>query len=156
MGRDSIVEGIADVAFVTLRYPSGMLVNIELSWLAPSKLRRTVLVGTRKMVVYEDGAAEPVRVFDRGVEFEDPTSFGEHQLSYRTGDILSPRIDTAEPLALQMSAFADGVRAGAAPPGHTELAGEVVRMIEAAEESLGADGEPVRIRAEARRASSQV
>ena len=156
VGRDSIVEGIADVAFVTLRYPSGMLVNIELSWLAPSKLRRTVLVGTRKMVVYEDGAAEPVRVFDRGVEFEDPTSFGEHQLSYRTGDILSPRIDTAEPLALQMSAFADGVRAGAAPPGHTELASEVVRMIEAAEESLGADGEPVRIRAEARRASSQV
>ena len=71
-GRDSIVPGIPDVAFVTLRYPSGMLANVELSWLAPSKLRRTVIVGSRKMIVYEDGTSEPVRVFDHGVTYKDP------------------------------------------------------------------------------------
>jgi len=57
-GRDSIVPGIADVAFVTMEFPSGVIANVELSWLAPSKLRRTVLVGSKKMIVYEDGAAE--------------------------------------------------------------------------------------------------
>ena len=61
-----MVQGIADVAFLTLEYGSGALANIEMSWLAPSKLRRTVIVGSEKMVVYEDGAPEPVRVFDRG------------------------------------------------------------------------------------------
>ena len=66
VGRDSIVPGIHDVAFMTMRFPSGIVANVELSWLAPSKLRRTAIVGSNKMVVYEDGTAEPVRVFDRG------------------------------------------------------------------------------------------
>ena len=83
--------GIPDVAFVDLALRLGMLANVELSWLAPSKLRRTVIVGSEKMVVYEDGSPEPVRVFDRGVVYEDPETFGEYHLSYRTGDIVSPR-----------------------------------------------------------------
>src|ERR1700690_503312 len=87
-GRDSIVPGIHDVAFMTLQFPSGIVANVELSWLAPSKLRRTAIVGSNKMVLYEDGHAEPVRVFDRGVVYQDPETFGEYQLSYRTGDIL--------------------------------------------------------------------
>src|SRR4029450_3893520 len=60
--RDSVVRGITDVAFVTMDFPSGMLANVELSWLAPSKLRRTVVVGSEKMVVYDDGSSEPLRV----------------------------------------------------------------------------------------------
>ncbi len=85
IGRDSIVSGIPDVAFVTMTYESGIVANVELSWLAPSKLRRTVVVGSRKMVVYDDGSAEPVRVFDHGVVYKDPETFGEYKLSYRTG-----------------------------------------------------------------------
>ena len=91
MGRDSIVPGIADVAFVDMTFPSGMVANVELSWLAPSKLRRTVIVGSEKMVVYDDGSPEPVRVFDHGVVYEDPETFGEYHLSYRTGDITISR-----------------------------------------------------------------
>jgi predicted dehydrogenase len=64
VGRDSIVKGIADVAFVSLMFASGIVANVELSWLAPSKLRRTVLVGSERMVTYDDGAVEPVRLFD--------------------------------------------------------------------------------------------
>ena len=87
-GRDSIVPGIADVAFVNMEFDSGLIANVELSWLAPSKLRRTVIVGSKKMVLYEDGTPEPIKVYDRGVEYKDPETFGEWHLSYRSGDIL--------------------------------------------------------------------
>ncbi len=136
VGRDSIVDGTLDVAFLTLRYPTGTLVNLEMSWLAPSKLRRTVLVGSEKMVVYEDGAPEPVRVFDHGVEYRDPETFGEYQLSYRTGDIVSPRLDGSEPLALEMREFVEAGRRNRPPAGHGELCQDVVRLIEMAEASL--------------------
>ena len=101
VGRDSIVKGIADVAFITMNFPSGIVVNVELSWLAPSKLRRTVVAGSERMVIYDDGAAEPVRLFDSGVVYRDPETFGEYHLSYRSGDILSPKIETHEPLVLE-------------------------------------------------------
>jgi predicted dehydrogenase len=140
VGRDSVVRGITDVAFVTMDFPSGLLANVELSWLAPSKLRRTVVVGSEKMVVYDDGSAEPLRIFDHGVVYEDPETFGQYQLSYRTGDIVSPKVDTVEPIVVEMEDFVAAVRAGASPPGHIELARNVTRLTEAAETSLEADG----------------
>ncbi len=146
-GRDAVVEGIADVAFLTLRFGSGTLANIEMSWLAPSKLRRTVLVGSEKMVVYEDGAPEPVRVFDRGVVYRDPETFGEYHLSYRTGDIVSPHLDGSEPLAVEIEDFVTSARAGFTGHDQLELALDVVRMIEAAETSLLDGGQPVRVEA---------
>jgi predicted dehydrogenase len=130
------VEGIADVAFLILNYPEGLIANVELSWLAPSKLRRTVLVGSEKMVVYDDAAAEQVRVFDQGVVYRDPETFGEYQLAYRTGDILSPRLDPSEPIVVQLDTFIKAIRGGSGPPEHLRVARDVVAMVEAAEESL--------------------
>jgi predicted dehydrogenase len=95
------------------------------------------------MVVYEEGAPEPVRVFDHGVVYRDPETFGEYQLSYRTGDILSPKIDGAEPLALEVEDFMRSIERRAAPEGHVELCRDVVRMIEAADASLADNGAPV-------------
>ena len=143
VGRDSIVDGIPDVAFLTLRFPSGTLANLEMSWLAPSKLRRTVVVGSQKMVVYEDGASEPIRIFDHGVVYEDPATFGEYQLSYRTGDILSPHVDSSEPLEIQLEHFVKAVETETPPPGHGGICRDVVRMIEAAEASLQDSGAQV-------------
>ena len=140
VGRDAIVPGIPDVAFVTLTYPDGLLVNVELSWLAPSKLRRTVLVGKEKMVVYEDGAPEPVRIFDHGVGYRDPQTFGEYHLSYRTGAITSPKVDSGEPLAAQVADFLEAVRQGEPMSWHAGMARDVVMMLEAAERSLGEGG----------------
>ena len=145
VGRDSVVPGIPDVAFIDLSYASGMLAHVELSWLAPSKLRRTVIVGSKKMVVYDDTSAEPVRVFDSGVDYEDPETFGEYQLSYRTGDILSPRLETAEPLLTELTDFVDGVRSNAGPNGNAHLARDVVTLIEAAESSLDERGGPIAV-----------
>ena len=143
VGRDSIVDGIPDVAFLTLRFPSGTLANVEMSWLAPSKLRRTVVVGSEKMVVYEDGSTEPIRIFDHGVVYEDPATFGEYQLSYRTGDILSPHVDSSEPLEIQLEHFVKAVETETPPPGHGGICRDVVRMIEAAEASLQDSGAQV-------------
>jgi predicted dehydrogenase len=136
VGRDSIVRGIADVAFVTMTFASGIIANVELSWLAPSKLRRTVLVGSEKMVTYDDGASEPVRVFDRGVVYRDPETFGEYHLSYRSGDILSPRVETYEPLGLEIAEFIDSIQKDERMEYHTALAQSVVRIVEAADQSL--------------------
>ncbi len=145
VGRDSIVEGVYDVAFVTLTFASGIVANVELSWLSPSKLRRTVVVGSKKMVVYEDGAPEPIRVFDHGVVYEDPKTFGEYHLSYRTGDIVSPKLESHEPLAAELADFADAIRAGSLMPYHAGLARDVVRITEAADRSLELGGEQVEL-----------
>ena len=142
-GRAALATGIADVAFITMTFASGMVANVELSWLAPSKLRRTVLVGSEKMVVYDDGATEPVRIFDQGIELGAPESFGEHQLSYRTGDIVSPRIDTCEPLVGELADFARAARSGDPMRSQLQLAREVVWMTEAAEQSLNTGGAAV-------------
>ena len=143
VGRDSVVPGIADIAFLNLSFPSGVLANVELSWLAPSKLRRTVVVGSEKMVVYDDTSSEPVRVFDSGVTYKDPETFGEYHLSYRTGDIVSPRLDTFEPIAAEVADFIGAVRGQVEPASSGELARNVVHMIEAAETSLDRRGVPV-------------
>jgi len=145
IGRDSIVKGIADVAFVTMTFASGIIANIELSWLAPSKLRRTVLVGSERMAIYEDGAPEPVRLFDRGVVYRDPETFGEYHLSYRSGDVISPKIDSYEPLGLEVADFVGAVRSGARMDYHTAIARSVVRLVEAADRSLREGGREIAV-----------
>jgi predicted dehydrogenase len=145
VGRDSIVKGIFDVAFITLQFASGIVANVELSWLSPSKLRRTVVVGSEKMVVYDDCATEPIRLFDHGVVYEDPQTFGEFHLSYRTGDIISPKLESHEPLAAELADFADSVRTGKPMHYHVALARDVVRMTEAVDRSLALGGERVQL-----------
>ncbi len=152
IGRASIMPGNLDVAFVDLGFDDGSLFHVELSWLAPTKLRRTVLVGTERMVVYEDTSAEQVRVFDRGVEPPpDHQTFGEFQLSYRSGDVLTPRIPADEPLRLEVADFVDSIRDEREPVSNAKLGLDVVRMIEAAETSLEYNSAPVPLSTDGRR-----
>jgi predicted dehydrogenase len=143
MSRSCIMPTIPDIAFINLEYEQGAIAHVELSWLAPSKLRRTTVVGSRKMVVYDDVSNEPVRVFDSGVLLDDPQSFGEFQLSYRTGEIVSPPISPAEPLQLEMADLCTSVRTGRLPRSSAPLGVEVVRMIEAVDASLCSSGSRV-------------
>lgn len=140
LSRGCIVPTIADVAFINLEFATGTIAHVELSWLAPSKLRRTTIVGSRKMVVYDDVSNEPVRIFDSGVMLPNPETFGEYRLSYRTGDIVSPHVAAAEPLYLELEDFCRAISAGVAPRSSAALGVDVVRMIEAVEESLGSGG----------------
>jgi predicted dehydrogenase len=152
-GRSVFQAGIPETAFLTLTFAGGATANIELSWLAPRKVRQMVVVGSHRMVQYDDTASdEAIRIYDRGMEFETPASFGEYQLTYRSGDIIAPRLEPAEPLALELSDFAHCARTGATPRSHAYLGVEVVAAIEAAEESLRLGGQPVGVAQVAERA----
>jgi predicted dehydrogenase len=141
-GRACIAAGIPDVAFINLGFPSGIVAEIQASWLSPVKLRRTIVVGSRKMLVYDDTeSVEKVKLYDHGVDFQEPEDFGEFQLSYRTGDILAPKIAGAEPLFLEAQHFVGCVRSGEAPLSDGRAGLRVVASLEAAQASLDACGE---------------
>ncbi len=140
-GRACIQKGIPDVAFVCMEFPSGVMAHVELSWLSPSKLRNTTIVGSQQMLVYDDTQnVEKVKIFNHGVSYKDPETFGEFQLSYRTGDILSPKIDNREPLGLEIEHFLESIRSGTAPRTDGRNGLQVVRVLEAADASLRSQG----------------
>jgi predicted dehydrogenase len=155
-GEPSFVRAIArasvtdklDVAFIDLGFPDQSLFHLEMAWLSPSKLRRTVLVGSEKMIVYDDTSSEQVRVYDAGADIIEPETFGEYQLSYRSGDIHSPRIDASEPLHLELEDFAGAIRDGHTPRADARMGRDVVRMVEATERSLDYNAAPVWLSAE--------
>jgi predicted dehydrogenase len=146
IGRDCIVKGIPDVAFVTMEFPSGTKAHLQISWLAPSKLRRTAVVGSEKMLVYDDTEnVEKVKIFDKGVNYKDPETFGEFQLSYRSGDIWSPRLDTYEPLQMEMECFINAMKTGKTEKSTGSDGLNVVKALEAAEKSLRNEGKMMTI-----------
>jgi predicted dehydrogenase len=137
VGRDYVQPGIPEVAFIDLVFGSGAIAHVQVSWLAPSKLRNTTIVGSRRMVVYDDTEnLEKVKVFDKGVSYRDPQTFGEFQLSYRSGDIISPSLDSTEPLQAEVEDFLASIASRRAPLSDGESGLQVVRVLEAAERSL--------------------
>jgi predicted dehydrogenase len=136
--RSCVFPGTPDVAFVNMRYDSGLIAHLELSWLSPVKLRRTVIVGSQKMLVYDDVSNEPIRIFDSGAELPAPETFGEFRLSYRTGDIVSPKIEATEPLGLEVADFCAAILDGIPPRSSPQIGLDVIRTIEAVERSLAA------------------
>jgi predicted dehydrogenase len=142
LSRACIFGNLPDVAFINLEYASGTIAHIELSWLAPSKLRRTAVVGSQKMLVYDDTSNEPIRIFDSGADLRDPETFGEFRLTYRAGDIVSPRVDVAEPLELELADFCRAIRAGIEPLSSARLGLDVVQMTEAVDRCLAEGGAP--------------
>jgi predicted dehydrogenase len=148
-GRGCITEKIPDVAFVNLRFPSGVIANIDIAWLSPVKLRRTVIVGSRRMALYDDTeSVEKVKVYDHGVDFQDPETFGEFHLSYRTGDIVAPKLDGTEPLRREALHFLECVKTGERPITDAVAGLRVVASLEAAEHSMYNGGTAVPIATE--------
>ena len=136
LGGAFVQPAISDVAFINLQFASGVIGNIQVSWLSPSKLRRTTIVGSKKMLIYDDtNAVERVKVFDRGVEFHDPETYGEFTLTYRTGDIVSPHIPATEPLQLEIDHFLESAASGKKPRTDGASGLRVVRILEAIERS---------------------
>ena len=142
--RSCVFPETPDVAFVNLRFGTGTIAHLELSWLSPVKLRRTSIVGSEKMVVYDDTSNEPIRIFDAGAELPAPETFGEFRLSYRTGDIVSPKIDAMEPLALEIDDFCAAILDEVETRSSPKLGYEVVRAVETIERSLQQGGRPCR------------
>jgi len=141
--RSCVFPNSPDVAFINLRYETGTIAHLELSWLSPVKLRRTSIVGSEKMVVYDDTSTEPIRIFDSGAELPPPETFGEFRLSYRTGDIVSPKVEATEPLKIEVDDFCAAILDGTQPQSSPDIGLEVVRTIEAIEQSERNGGAPV-------------
>ena len=146
-GRGCIVPATPDVAFIDLKFPSGVVAQVLVSWLSPVKLRRTVVVGSRKMLVYDDTEnVEKVKIFDHGVDYKEPDDFGEFQLSYRTGDILAPKLSAVEPLYLEAQHFVESIVTHTEPITSGEVGRRVVASLWAAEASLTGGGCEVSIK----------
>jgi predicted dehydrogenase len=143
-GATVFQDGVPETAFLTLSFEHGPTANVQLSWLAPHKVRQTIIVGSKRMIVYDDAATDgAIRIYDRGFDFTEPATFGEYQLTYRSGDMVVPRLDAAEPLGLELADFARAVLEGTRPRSHASLGVDVVRILEAAHASLISSGNPV-------------
>jgi len=143
-GECYLQPNVEDVVFVNLQFPDRTMAQIQLSWLDPRKKRRLTVVGSRKMVVFDDThATEKLRIYDKG--FDRPPEYDTYgdYLSIRNGDIHIPHLDLVEPLTVECRHFLDCVARGATPrtPGREGL--EVVRILAAAERSLDDGGRPV-------------
>jgi predicted dehydrogenase len=131
------------VVFLSLRYPSGPMAHIHLSWLNPRKERRLTLVCAHKMAEFDDVAADKLRIFDKG--FDRPREFKsfDEYLTIRDGDVHIPHVAMGEPLRLQLQHFLHCLASGAVPLSDAASAVRIVTILEAAQRSLALDGVPV-------------
>lgn len=143
-GQSYLRRGVEDVAFMNIAYPGGKMAHIHVSWLDPHKVRRTTVVGSRKMVVFDDmEPREKIRVYDKGVNMGgEYGSYGEF-LSLRDGNISIPAIKMSEPLKLECEHFIDCVRTGNRPMSDGRNGLVVTGILAAAQRSLVAGGKPV-------------
>jgi len=144
-GQSHYGQGVEDVALLTMHFPGKVIAFVHVSWLDPNKIRRTTIVGSRKMLVYDDTMPqEKIRVYDRGVNVHPYyDTYGEFHFSYRYGDIQIPRIEESEPLRVECQHFVDCVRDGATPRTDGLDGLRVVSVLEAANLSLGENGRTV-------------
>jgi predicted dehydrogenase len=141
-GESHYGNGVEDVAMLTLRFERNIIAFVHVSWLDPDKIRRTTVVGSRKMLVYDDLATqEKIRIYDKGVTAQKYyDTFGDFQFSYRYGDIKIPRIEEREPLRCECEHFVKCIRTGATPITDGANGLRVVRVLEAANYSLRRGG----------------
>jgi predicted dehydrogenase len=141
-GHSYIRGNVEDVAFLTFKYPKSILTHVHVSWLNPNKIRSTTVVGSKKMLVYDDiSSLEKIRIYDKGVTVQPHyDTFGEFQLSYRFGDIFIPKLDDSEPLKVATQHFVDCIRKDLTPRSSGLDGLNVVRVIEASNESLRNSG----------------
>ena len=137
-GQSHFISGSEDVALITLNFCDKVAVNLHLSWLDPLKIRNMTVIGTRKMVVYDDiEALEKIKIYDKRVLGPDPhESFGEFHLSYRYGDITIPRLRQEEPLKVELKHFLDCISNGQKPLSDGENRYQVVKIVEKTNDSL--------------------
>jgi predicted dehydrogenase len=141
-GKSHYKEGIEDVAAMTLNYKNGMIAFLRTSWLDPNKIRRITIVGSKKMLVYDDiEPQEKIKIYDKGVDappYYD--TFGDFQFAYRYGDIHSPRIEDYEPLRRQCEHFVECIENGLTPRSDGYSGLRVVSILEASSKSLKQGG----------------
>jgi len=135
-------EGIEDVAYVNLDFGDGLIANFHVNWLSPVKVRHILVGASRKSMMYNDlDASEPLKIYDRGVVVNgDAETRRGVLIDYRSGDVLSPHLERQEPLRVMVDHFAECIERSAKPLTSAEEGLHVVRILEAAQHSIKAQG----------------
>ena len=140
------LNGLVDVAFLTVYFPGNTIAHINVNWLSPVKVRTTLIGGEKKMLVWDDVVAdEKIKVYDKGVHTNTGQGLHELLVSYRSGDMWAPRVDQVEALKVELGCFIECVTKGH-PPVNDGAAGlRVVRLLEAADQSLKQSGRAIEL-----------
>lgn len=136
-----------NIAYMTMFFDGPLIAHVHVNWLAPVKIRRTLLGGSRRMIVFDDlEASEKVKVYDRGISVDpSPESVYQMLVGYRTGDMWAPKIAQAEALSVEAAHFVDCVANGTAPLTDGSAGLRIVRLLEAATVSMAAQGQLVKV-----------
>jgi predicted dehydrogenase len=135
------LNGCEDVAYMTLYFPEKVIAHINVNWLSPVKVRTTLIGGEKRMVVWNDlEADEKVKIYDKGVDITNREGVYELLVNYRSGDMWSPQLEQVEALRQELSYFVDCISSGQEPHNNGCAGLRVVKMLEAASESLNKRG----------------
>ena len=144
-GQSFIQDGIEDVVFLSLFFENRIMAHVHLSWLDPHKVRKTTIVGTHKMAVFDDTeASEKLKIYNNHAEVPTIRNYGD-SIQVRFGDILIPRVDMSEPLKIECQHFLECVQKRSTPLSDAYDGLRVIRILEAAQQSMEQDGVPVQI-----------
>jgi predicted dehydrogenase len=146
-GKAHVTKGIEDVTNISLTFSNGRFATIQSSWLDPKKIREMTIVGSKRMLVYDDlEPLEKVKIYDKRVEGPSHyDTFAEFHYSYHYGDMYSPHIEQIEPLKVECEHFLDCIRNGKTPESNGQEGLKVVQILEASSRSLGEGGSPVHL-----------
>ncbi|MDR3763338.1 MAG: Gfo/Idh/MocA family oxidoreductase [Acidobacteriota bacterium] len=140
------VNGVEDIAFMTLYYPDKLIAHVNVNWLSPVKVRTTLVGGTKKMLMWNDlENDEKIKVYDRGVNINTREGVYDLLVSYRSGDMWAPQVESTEALKLELSYFNECIMQQKVPINDGQAGLRIVRMLQAADESLRGRGAMVRI-----------
>ena len=135
-----------DMAFLTCYFADSVIAHFHVNWLAPVKIRRTLIGGDRKMIVYDDlEPSEKIKVYDKGITVNEPEGIYKMMVGYRTGDMWAPQLATTEALLTEARHFAECVETGKRPLTDGQAGLNVVRILEAASASIRNRGQPVEL-----------
>jgi predicted dehydrogenase len=145
-GQAYLNPGVEDVTFFTLHFPNNVMGHGQVSWLDPHKIRKITVVGSKKMVVFDDmESSEKIKLYDKGIDAPPSyDSYGEYQ-TLRIGDIIIPKIQMAEPLKTECQHFLDCIQKGQKPLADGREGLKVLQVLEATQKSLKNRGEPVEL-----------
>lgn len=144
VGADHTGRGLVDVAYLALHFTNNFIAHFHVNWLSPVKLRHNLIGGSRRMLVFDDmEPSEKVRVYDRGIQVRSQEGIYKALVDYRMGDVWSPKVDVREALSVECEHFVNCIRTGAKPNSDGESGLQVVKILEAATDSVMNGGHPV-------------
>lgn len=145
-GACHVGNGLEDIAYLTLEFENNLIAHFHVNWLAPVKIRRTLIGGTKSMILYDDTeASEKVKVYDKGIDVTTREGVYDTLVQYRTGDMLSPKLDQQEALAVGTRHFVDCILNNIRPKTDGQAGLNVVRILEASEQSIKNRGQLIEL-----------